>query len=162
MILTINYLVWVFNADFSDFQKSFPNFELFQFDGFNFPNFEKKFNFALSNAVIEHVGPFDKQLEWLKSISVITELLFVTTPNKWLPFETHTHTFFFHWLPDKYRDLIYKKIGKEKFTNNYMWLFSEKKLMQLLHFAGYEIVYFKKNKFLFFTIDFVAVCRPLK
>ena len=49
-------------GDFSKFKKAFPDFELIEFDGKNFPVFEKKFDFAFSNAVIEHVGDYNKQV----------------------------------------------------------------------------------------------------
>jgi hypothetical protein len=147
------------NDDFSKFKTMFPDFELVLFDGFNFPKFKDKFDFAFSNAVIEHVGNYDSQIKWVTEISKITNTFFVTTPNRWLPFETHTHTFFFHWFPDKIRDFFYKKIGKERYTKNYMWLLGEKDFKKILINSGFEIIHFHKNKFLFFTIDFVAICR---
>lgn len=149
------------NSDFSGFKKEFPNFRLIEFDGEKFPIFENKFDFAFSNAVIEHVGAYEKQRVWLREISKITNTLFITTPNRWLPFETHSHTFFFHWFPDNIRNYFYRKIGKEFFANNYMWLVGEKKFKRLLNESGFEIMTFHKNKFLFFTIDFVAVCRSV-
>lgn len=146
-------------GDFTQFRKEFPSFNLIEFDGEKFPLFERKFDFAFSNAVIEHVGPYEKQRIWLSEISKITNTLFITTPNRWLPFETHSHTFLFHWLPDSIRNYFYRKIGKEYYANNYMWLIGEKKFKKLLNESGFEIEIFHKNKFLFFIIDFVAVCR---
>ncbi len=149
-------------ADFSKFKMMFPNFELIQFNGEKFPQFEKKFDFAFSNAVIEHVGDYTKQVNWLSEISKISKLLLITTPNRWLPFETHSMTFFFHWFPDKIRNYFYSKIGKEYFAKNYMWLLGEKDFRKMLNEAGFEILTFRKNKFLFFTIDFVAICKPIE
>lgn len=146
-------------ADFSKFKKEFPDFNLIEFNGFDFPLFEEKFDFAFSNAVIEHVGDNNKQIEWLSEIKKICNTLMITTPNRWLPFETHSMTFFFHWFPDNIRNYIYRKIGKSHFTNNYMWLLSEKKFKKNIEEAGFEIISFHKNKFLFFTIDFVAICK---
>jgi len=149
-------------ADFSKFQKEFPLVNLHQFDGVNFPPFASKFDFAFCNAVIEHVGDHNIRVKWLKGIKKLTETLMITTPNRWLPFETHSMTFFFHWLPDNMRNYIYRKIGKEHFANNYMWLLGEKDFKRDLRDAGFEITYFQKNKFLFWTIDFVAICKPLE
>lgn len=148
-------------SDFSKFKKAFPDFDFLEFNGFDFPNFEKKFDFAFSNAVIEHVGDFEKQILWLTEVSKICDTLFITTPNRWLPFETHSMTFFFHWFPDKIRNAIYRKIGKSYFANDYMWLLGEKDFRTILEKGGFEIVSFHKNKFLFFDIDFVAVCKPI-
>ena len=145
--------------DFTKFKHAFPDFELLEFNGTNFPKFSKKFDFAFSNAVIEHVGPYEKQRFWLSEISKITDKLFITTPNRWLPFETHSMTFFFHWFPEKIRDYIYCRIGKEHFAKNYMWLLGEKDFKRAITEAGFEIISFHKNRFLFFTIDFVAICK---
>jgi len=145
--------------DFTRFRKEFSNYELIEFDGVNFPEFERKFDFAFSNAVIEHVGDYEKQVNWLKNINKITKKLFITTPNRWLPFETHSMTFFFHWFPDKIRNYIYCKIGKGFYADNYIWLLGEKDLRKMLMEAGFQILDFQRNKFLFFTIDFVAICQ---
>ena len=39
------------HSDFSKFKQEFPNFNLVEFNGVDFPSFEKKFDFAFSNAV---------------------------------------------------------------------------------------------------------------
>lgn len=148
-------------SDFTLFTKEFPNFKLIEFDGEKFPVFDRKFDFAFSNAVIEHVGSHEKQHIWLSEISKLTNMLFITTPNRWLPFETHSHTFFFHWFPDSIRNYFYHKIGKGYFANNYMWLIGEKKFKKFLTESGFKIISFHENKFLFFTIDFVAICRSI-
>jgi hypothetical protein len=147
-------------SDFSKFRKEYPKFELIEFDGEHYPVFEKKFDFAFSNAVIEHIGNFTKQVKWLSEIKKITKLLFITTPNRWLPFETHSMTFFFHWFPDKIRNYFYRKIGKEHYAKNYMWLLGERDFKKIIKNAGFEIVSFHKNKFMCLTIDFVAICKP--
>lgn len=148
--------------DYSKFKAHFPNYKLIQFDGFNFPAFLTPFDFAFSNAVIEHVGNYDNQLNWLTSISKLTKTLFITTPNRWLPYEIHSNTFFFHWLPDKMRNFFYRKMGKDYFTKDYMWLLTEKDFKLLLSQSGFEITHFYRNKFLFFTIDFVAICKSTR
>ena len=147
-------------ADFSKFRKEFPDFELIEFDGEHYPIFEKKFDFAFCNAVIEHTGDFTKQVKWLSGIKKFTKLLLITTPNRWLPFETHSMTFFFHWFPFRIKNYIYRKIGKEHFANNYMWLLGEKDFKRIIEEAGFKIISFHKNKFMFLTIDFVAICKP--
>ncbi len=146
------------NADFTEFRQLYPGFELIEFNGFDFPSFESEFDFAFCNAVIEHVGDYKKQIQWLREIRKISNTLMITTPNRWLPFETHTMTFFIHWLPDRIRNFIYRKIGKSYYADNYMWLMGEKVFKKALKESGFEIISFRKNKFLFFTIDFVAVC----
>jgi len=146
-------------SDFSKFKQEFPNFNLVEFNGIDFPKFEKKFDFAFSNAVIEHVGDYNKQVKWLKEISKISNTLYITTPNRWLPFESHSRTFFIHWFSSDIRNYFYRKIGKSFFANDYMYLLGEKDFKRAIKEAGFEIVSFHKNKFFIFTIDFVAICK---
>lgn len=147
------------NSDFTEFRKTFPYFELIEFDGKNFPTFDTKFNLGFSNAVIEHVGDRSKQIIWLSNIAQITEKLIITTPNRWLPFETHSMTFFIHWLPLNLRNWIYRRIGKAHFAEDYMWLLGANDFKYVLKKAGFSIEEFHCNRFLGFTIDFVAVCK---
>nr|HNX90033.1 hypothetical protein [Paludibacteraceae bacterium] len=100
-----------------------------------------------------------KQVLWLTEVAKICNTLLITTPNRWLPFETHSMTFFFHWFPEKVRNFFYRKIGKSQFTDDYMWLLGEKEFKRIINEAGFEIISFYKNRFLFFTIDFVAICK---
>lgn len=146
-------------GDFTKFKEEFSNFKLIEFNGKNFPLFEKKKDFAFCNAVVEHVGNYDTQVQWLINIRDISRKLLITTPNRWLPFETHSMTFFFHWFPERVRNYFYCKIGKDFFAKNYMWLLGEKEFKKILTESGFKILSFHKNKFLFFTIDFVAVCQ---
>jgi SAM-dependent methyltransferase len=146
--------------DYSLFQRTFPHCTIVPFDGFNFPKFERKFDFGFSNAVIEHVGNREKQVYWLGEVRKLANLFLITTPNRWLPFETHSMTFFFHWFPDRVRNFCYRRIGKGFFADNYMWLLGEKDFRTILQEAGFEIVSFRKNRFFGFTMDFVAICTP--
>lgn len=146
------------HSDFSKFRQEFPHFKMIEFNGFDFPSFEKKFDFGFSNAVIEHVGDYNEQIKWLSEVKKICNTLMITTPNKWLPFETHSMTFFIHWFPESVRNYIYKKIGKVQYSKNYMWLLGEKDFKRVIKEAGFNLRSFHKNKFLFFTIDFVAIC----
>jgi SAM-dependent methyltransferase len=148
------------DKDYSRFQEAFPHCKVIQFDGFHFPEFGRKFDFAFSNAVIEHVGNREKQVYWLGEVRKLANLFLITTPNRWLPFETHSMTFFFHWFPDRVRNFFYRRIGKGIFADDYMWLLGERDFRAILREAGFEIVSFRKNRFFGFTMDFVAICTP--
>ncbi|MCX7710986.1 MAG: class I SAM-dependent methyltransferase [Clostridia bacterium] len=147
------------NKDFSSFKAAFPHVDLILFDGMDFSQITNRFDFAISNAVIEHVGDYEKQKRWLQEISKITKLLFITTPNKYSPVDAHTSTFFIHWLPDNARDFIYRKLGLEWAAKDYMWLLSQGKFRKILEEANFEILKIVKNKFLFFTIDSVIIAK---
>ncbi|KAB7751639.1 class I SAM-dependent methyltransferase [Mycolicibacterium mucogenicum] len=56
-------------------------------------------DFALANAIIEHVGHEPEQRRMVEEMSRVARTWIVTTPNKWFPVESHTSTLFLHWFP---------------------------------------------------------------
>ncbi|MBN1816826.1 MAG: methyltransferase domain-containing protein [Sedimentisphaerales bacterium] len=57
------------------------------------------FDIVYSNAVIEHVGNYDRQKKMASEIMRVSRTWFVTTPNRWYPFEFHMRLPFVTWLP---------------------------------------------------------------
>ncbi|GCD90643.1 methyltransferase domain-containing protein [Nocardioides sp. LS1] len=56
-------------------------------------------DFALSNAIIEHVGDEEAQRKFVAEHVRVSRCWVITTPNKWFPIESHTAVAFVHWLP---------------------------------------------------------------
>lgn len=56
-------------------------------------------DFALANAIIEHVGQESDQRRMVDEMTRVARTWVITTPNKWFPIESHTTTAFLHWLP---------------------------------------------------------------
>lgn len=77
-------------------------------DACDLPWPDKYFDIIYSNAVIEHVGDFEKQRAMASEIMRVGKSWFVTTPNRWFPFEFHMRLPFVTWLPGK----SYLKIGR--------------------------------------------------
>jgi hypothetical protein len=67
-------------------------------------------DFALANAIIEHVGKEHEQRQMVDEMTRVARCWVITTPNKWFPVESHTHTLFLHWLPS------WRRKHEEKFT----------------------------------------------
>jgi ubiquinone/menaquinone biosynthesis C-methylase UbiE len=59
------------------------------------------FDVVYSNAVIEHLGSFEKQQKMASEIMRVGNQWFLTTPNRWYPFEFHMRLPFVTWLPGK-------------------------------------------------------------
>jgi SAM-dependent methyltransferase len=57
------------------------------------------FDIVFSNAVVEHVGAHADQARFLSEICRVGRAFFVTTPNRWFPFEHHTGLPLLHYLP---------------------------------------------------------------
>lgn len=65
------------------------------------------FDIAFSNAVIEHVGNRDQQRAFLAEVLRVSKRFFLTTPNRWFPFEVHTGLPLLHFLPPNlYRAML--------------------------------------------------------
>ena len=56
-------------------------------------------DFALANAIIEHVGQEAEQRKMVQEMTRVARTWVITTPNKWFPVESHTSAVFVHWLP---------------------------------------------------------------
>ena len=80
-------------------KKHYPEIEAVVGDALDLPWPEKHFDVVYSNAVIEHVGDFKNQKKMATEIMRVGKRWFVTTPNRWFPFEFHMRLPFVTWLP---------------------------------------------------------------
>jgi hypothetical protein len=64
----------------------------------------KSHDYVFSNAVIEHVGRYDRQQMMANEIRrVARKGYFVSTPNRWFPIDPHSYLPFFHLMPLRIR-----------------------------------------------------------
>lgn len=68
-------------------------------DARNMPFPDEYVDFALANAIIEHVGGETEQQKMVAEMTRVARAWVITTPNKWFPVESHTSVVFLHWLP---------------------------------------------------------------
>jgi hypothetical protein len=68
-------------------------------DARHMPFHDRYVDFALANAVIEHVGQEPEQRAMVQEMTRVANSWVITTPNKWFPIESHTSVAFLHWLP---------------------------------------------------------------
>lgn len=60
---------------------------------------EKSYEIVFSNSVIEHVGAFDRQVEFAAEVRRVGKSLWVQTPAYECPIEPHYYAPFVHYLP---------------------------------------------------------------
>jgi hypothetical protein len=69
-------------------------------DGRRLPFASGRFDWVFSNAVIEHVGPYEDQVRFANEVRrVAAKGYFVACPNKYFPIEPHTLLPFYQFLP---------------------------------------------------------------
>jgi len=83
----------------SRIKEHYPEIDARVEDALSLPWPDKYFDVVYSNAVIEHVGDFAKQKQMATEIMRVSKRWFVTTPNRWYPFEFHLRLPFVTWLP---------------------------------------------------------------
>ncbi len=68
-------------------------------DGRDMPFDDDYVDFALANAIIEHVGDESDQRQFVAEQTRVARCWVITTPNKWFPVESHTSVIVAHWFP---------------------------------------------------------------
>jgi hypothetical protein len=91
-------------------------------DARNMPFEDNYVDFALANAIIEHVGQEAEQRKMVLEMTRVARTWVITTPNKWFPIESHTSALFLHWFPS------WRKKREEDFTR----LLSRREFLELL------------------------------
>jgi SAM-dependent methyltransferase len=94
------------------FAELFPMIRSVTADGRQLPFDDNAFDIAFSNAVIEHVGGRDDQRRFVHELCRVARRVFISTPNRWFPVETHTLLPFVHWLPLEARNAVFRAVGK--------------------------------------------------
>lgn len=138
--------------------KRYPGVRFVRYDGRSMPFADKQFDIGWSNAVVEHVGPYSRQVEFVRELHRVSRSFFLTTPNFHFPVEVHTRTPLLHWLGKGVFDRYLRLIGKEWATGDYMYLLSRKNLESVLRDAGVPRWNVVPNRLGGFVLDFWVFC----
>lgn len=118
--------------ELDQFPQRYPEISSVYYKGGTFPFDNKSFDVVISNAVIEHVGSTNKQIEFVNEMLRVGKKVYFTTPAKEFPLEIHTNFPFIHWLSKKLFNKIVTLLGKEWASGNYMNLLSKKYLKKVI------------------------------
>ena len=139
--------------DISAMNKLYPGKGFVQYSGAIFPFKDREFDWAFSNAVIEHVGLYSDQLMFLNEMLRVANRVFFTTPNKYFPIEVHTYVPFIHWNDWLFYWLLAKKNRNRKNLN----LFSLNNLKSLLICSDASEYKIMKNRIWGLTMTFTVM-----
>src|SRR5262249_31769969 len=96
------------------FQQAFPTVTAVRADGRDLPFPDDAFDVGFSNAVIEHLPDLHSQRAFVGELCRVSKRVFLTTPNRWFPVDTHTLVPLAHWLSDERRDAVYRRLGRDE------------------------------------------------
>lgn len=141
--------------DASCLEKDFPSAKFaLSASGKPLPFSDKQFDIVCCFAVIEHVGDYPQQSEFLEELIRVGKRLYLTTPNRWFPVELHTALPLVHWFPRNVHQHILRTIG--------MGLFAETKNLNLLSAAKLkemlENMNTREGVFSYYKIYFHRLC----
>jgi SAM-dependent methyltransferase len=112
-----------------NFAREFPMVRCVTASGTELPFEDDTFDLAFSNAVVEHVGTRDEQRRFVAELCRVAPHVFLATPNRWFPVETHTLLPFIHWLPRPVADRAFDALGRDSW--NRVDLLTKRELLDL-------------------------------
>lgn len=142
--------------DLSSMEKLFPKKRFVQYSGGVFPFPDQKFDWVFSNAVIEHVGDDDAQVDFINEMARVASNVFFTTPNKYFPIESHTNVPFLHWNNKIF--YMWCKRHRKWVTKNSLYLLSYSRLTTLLEKSNVSTYNIRKNYTLGIPMTFSVTC----
>lgn len=140
-----------------EFKERYPEVTAVRYDGVTLPFPDGSFDIVWSNAVVEHVGGRERQVEFLRELARVGRALYLTTPDRAFPIEVHTRLPFAHWLPRPAFDAVARATGRAWATGDYMHLLTARSLRAALRDAGIGGYRILCNRFGPATIDFSVV-----
>jgi hypothetical protein len=143
--------------DLSGMDKLYPGKRFVQYPGGRLPFKDNEFKWVFSNAVIEHVGDENPQVQFVKEMTRVGENVFFTTPNKYFPVDSHTDVFFLHWNNRLFYNWCKKHAPRR--TKGNIYLFSRQRLESTMIQAKTKSYQIYKNRFLGMTMTFTIVCK---
>jgi SAM-dependent methyltransferase len=96
------------------FRQAFPRVTAVRADGRSLPFDSGQFDIGFSNAVVEHLPDLESQRAFVGELCRVSHRVFITTPNRWFPIDTHTLLPLAHWLPDESRDAVYRLLRRSE------------------------------------------------
>ena len=96
------------------FEQAFPKVGAVRADGRALPFPDDSFDIGFSNAVVEHLPDLASQRAFVAELCRVSRRVFLTTPNRQFPLDTHTLVPLAHWLSDERRDAVYRRLGRDE------------------------------------------------
>ncbi len=142
------------------FQAAFPQVAYHQIQPDTpLPFADHSFDIATSNAVLEHVGSFERQRRFVVEMARVSRQVFITVPHRYFPVEHHTAIPFLHWWNPTFR-VACAILNRREWTDEANLIFMTRGLLRRLTpagatarigFTGVNLGPFSSNIFLHFS-----------
>ena len=107
-----NKIIALSNQNAAFLEEKYPGLVFRYGDVRALPFNNESIDVVFSSAVIEHVGSRENQKKMIvECLRVAKKGVFLTTPNRWFPIETHTFLPCIHWFPKNIHRIILKMMG---------------------------------------------------
>lgn len=115
-----------------EFQTAFPKVKYRRIvPNVPLPFEDKSFDIATANAVLEHVGSHQNQLNFVREMARVAKRVFITVPHRFFPIEHHTAIPLLHFTDAGFRTAC-SFVGKSSWTEEAnLILMTRKKLWTL-------------------------------
>ena len=119
------------------FRAAFPACRYVQIEsGKRLPFDDNAFDIATSNAVLEHVGGYENQIDFVKELCRVAGRVFISVPNRFFPVEHHTAMPLAHYLDGTFR-IACQIAGKPEWSQEEnLVLMTRKRLWRIAAPAG--------------------------
>ena len=97
-----------------------------------------------------------KQLLFLNEMMRVGRNLFLTTPNKYFPIDSHTNAFLRHWFDDHFYDWCAER--HPVWTRDTLVLFGYNDLKRMLARVDHGSFVIQKNRLLGWPMTFTIIC----
>jgi hypothetical protein len=142
------------------FTAAYPDVTVVQVDGGALPFADCAFDIVYANAVLEHVGDAEAQRAFLRELARVgRRVLFVATPSRTFPVDSHTLVPFAHWLPPHLRDAVYARLDVGGWVRGSMRLVGAGELARLAGTAGWPQATVVRQRLLGMTSVLVVWAR---
>jgi ubiquinone/menaquinone biosynthesis C-methylase UbiE len=136
-------------------KEKYPQVNVVVGDACSLPWPDKHFDIVYSNAVVEHLPNYEMQTKMASEIMRVGKSWFITTPNRWYPFEFHMRLPFVTWIPfDWYRHFS-RIVRYNHIKNKYTWFNNSSADLSLLSSSRLKKC-FKGSKIIKLQITFMA------
>ena len=142
------------------FPAAHPEVTVVQLGGGALPFADGAFDIVYANAVLEHVGDAEAQRAFLCELARVgRRVLFVATPSRTFPVDSHTLVPFAHWLPPPVRDAVYERLDVGAWVRGSLRLVGARELARLAGAAGWPRATVGRQRLLCLTSVLVVWAR---